>query len=139
MAKNKKETTILLIVLAVSIIAGTIAVLVIARRKKIKNESLGQSVSGAVSSAVTVGYSKESFPLKKGMYGNNVMIMQWGLDFHSYGVGSAGIDGKFGPATLESVRKFFDDPNKTQVTEAEWKQFYTIYSVNNNLPTSSYV
>ena len=136
MAKAKKKTTIILIVLAVVILAGTIAMLVINRRKKLKNESIVDSVTGAVSSAVTVGYKPESFPLKKGMYGDKVKAMQYALKHMFYGIGTAGVDGKFGPDTLAAVRGYFNNPTKTEVSELEWKPFYTIYSVNNNLPNA---
>lgn len=134
MAKQKKKTTIILIVLAVIILAGTIAILVINRRKKIKSESITQSVVSSVSSAVTSGYTKESFPLKKGMYGDNVRALQAGLILQGYSCGNTGSDGKFGANTLQAVRNAFNNQSKTQVTEAEWKPYYTVYKVNNNLP-----
>ena len=134
MAKAKKKTTIILIVLAVVILAGTIAFLVINRRKKNKTESIAQSIKSSVSGAVTSGYSPESFPLKKGMYGENVRTLQAGLIIQGYSVGPYGSDGKFGDKTLAAVREAFKNPNKTEVTESEWKPYYTIYKVNNNLP-----
>lgn len=137
MAKGRKKTTIVLIVLAVVILLGTIGILVYNRRKKMNTESLSQSVISSVSSAVTSGYVKESFPLRKGMYGDNVRALQAGLIIQGYSVGSTGSDGKFGNNTLAAVRKAFNDPTKSEVTQAEWKPYYTLYSVENNLPTTS--
>ncbi len=137
MAKKKNKTTIVLIIVALLITAGTIAILVYNRRKKNKTESITQAVVSGVSSTVTSGYVKESFPLKQGMYGENVRVLQAGLIIQGYSCGSTGSDGKFGKNTMSAVRAAFKNPSKTEVTQAEWKPYYTIYSVENNLPQTS--
>jgi peptidoglycan hydrolase-like protein with peptidoglycan-binding domain len=120
MAKGKR-TTVFLIVIAAIITAGTIAVLVYNKRKKTK----GQTVAGSVSSAFTSGYKPEAFPLKKGMYGNNVKILQWCLESLGYSCGITGVDGKFGDSTLSAVRRFYNNPSKNEVTLNELLKFNT--------------
>ena len=116
------------------ITAGTIAILVYNKKKKNPKET----VASAVSSAVTSGYVPESFPLRKGMWGNNVRALQGALMWIGYSVGKWGTDGKFGDDTLKAVREAFKNPTKTEVTEAEWKPYYNVYTINNNLPTTTY-
>ena len=135
----KKRKIIIGIGIIATLAAAVVTVLVIRRKNDKnapKNESIAQTVAGAVSSAVTSGYSPEKFPLKKGMQGNNVWIMQDTLrDIYGYDLSL--IDGKFGDKTLAAVRWKFNDPNKTEVTESEWNfHFYKLYAINNNLPTT---
>ncbi|MDR0602717.1 MAG: hypothetical protein LBG80_00260 [Bacteroidales bacterium] len=132
-----RKTIISLVVTSVVLIVGTVILLVYNRRKKIKGETVGQSVVSAVSSAVKLGYIKEYFPLKKGMYGDKVRILQQGLLFKGISVGVAGSDGLFGSSTLAGVRAAFNDPNKTQVTETEWNDFNTLVSSASNLYTGT--
>ncbi|MDR0205750.1 MAG: hypothetical protein LBI45_00590 [Bacteroidales bacterium] len=126
MAKGNKKTVILIVISA--LVVAVISI-VIFKRKKIR----GSTVASALSSTVTAGYSTENFPLQKGMAGEKVRALQGGLEILGYSVGKWGVDGKFGNDTLTAVRLSFKNPNKTQVTEAEWKPFYDIYSVQ--LPT----
>ena len=133
--KKKKVVTALIIISL--LIAAVVVIFVVRRRKNLpaqSKESISQSVANVVKSAVTT-YIPESFPLKKGMKGNNVKIMQDSLAYMGYKPTSDifVVDGYFGDITLEVVRQYFNDKNKNQVSEAEWKPFYTIYSVNNNL------
>jgi len=127
MAKAKKKTVIIIVIAAI-IIVGIIAIIIYKKRK----DKL-QTTASAASSLVTAGYSTEKFPLQKGMSGEKVRALQGGLEILGYSVGKWGVDGKFGNDTLSAVRLAFNNPNKTQVTEAEWKPFYNIYSVQ--LPT----
>jgi hypothetical protein len=127
MKKSKSKKKIILIAsVIISLALLTWVVILVIRRKK-KNEPLTQSVVSAVSSAITVGYTPESFPLKKGMQGNNVMIMQWSLMDLGYNVGSAGADGKFGKSTLTAVLDYFEN-KKDYVTQGDWQVFYDIYA-----------
>jgi hypothetical protein len=133
---KKKVITVIVIVLLIT--AGIVAFLVIRRRKEnpnTKKESLPSQVVNAVSSAIS-GYVAESFPLRVGMKGNNVKIMQDSLAYLGYRHPTQEfvVDGYFGEITLNLVRQYFKNPLKNEVTEAEWKPFYTIYSVNRNLP-----
>ena len=122
MAKGTKTKKIL-IVAAVIITAGIVAILIYKTRKN----NLVTPVAAA-SSLVTAGYSPEKFPLEKGMSGEKVRALQGGLEILGYSVGKWGVDGKFGNDTLSAVRAFFQNPNKTQVTEAEWQILYDVYS-----------
>ena len=128
MVRKSRKTTVILIVIAAVIAVGTIALLIYNRRKKIKNESFTQSAKSAVSSAVTSGYVPESFPLKKGMYGEAIRAMQVGLISSGYSCGTYGSDGKFGSATLDAVRKKFNSPNKSEVSEWEWDNHFRVFS-----------
>ena len=117
----KKKTTIILIGIAALLGVGTIVMLVYSRRKKNPNESVSQSIASAVSSAVTSGYKPESFPLKKGMFGENIRLMQNFFIEMGHNLGASGADGKFGDKTLTAVRSFYIDPVKTEVTQKEWE------------------
>lgn len=134
MKKQQKKMLLIAILISLTLIGLMVAIIVISKRKK--NDKTA-TVASAVSSVVTAGYTKESFPLKKGMYGDNVRALQGGLIIQGYSCGSTGSDGKFGANTLKAVRDAFNDQSKTQVTQAEWKPYYTIYSVENNLPKVS--
>jgi peptidoglycan hydrolase-like protein with peptidoglycan-binding domain len=132
MKAKRKKATFILILISILLVTGTVVLLVYNRRKKNKDESVSQSVVSSISSVVTTGYIPETFPLRKGMYGDNVRIMQIALIFYGYSVGKYGSDGKFGNDTLTAVRSCL---NKDFVTEDEWNsKFKTIGSVNSNLP-----
>lgn len=128
MKKMKRKTVVSLVIASVILIVGTVALLVYVRRKKEKDETVSQSIVSAVSSAIKIGYVKESFPLKKGMYGENVKILQKGILYRGGSVGVAGVDGLFGSSTLAGVREIFNDPNKTEVSWEEWKGLETLVS-----------
>jgi cell shape-determining protein MreC len=134
---KSKKATITLIVFSVVLILGTVAFLVYRRRKKMKTETVTQSVVSAVAGSVTVGYIPDSFPLRKGMHGERVRVLQAGLILQGFSVGTTGSDGKFGNKTLAAVREAFKNPNKSEVSEVEWQPYYSIYRVNNNLPEIS--
>ena len=140
MAKSKR-TTVVLIVIAAVIVAGTIAIIIYNKRKKLQKTQVNPPITPvtAASAAVTTGYVPESFPLRKGMWGNNVRAMQAALMLMGYNIGKWGTDGKFGDDTLRAVREHFKNPTKTEVTEAEWKPLNTIYTIENNLPTITVV
>jgi len=136
MIKKGNKTTVILLVLAGIITAGTVAIVVYRNRKKDKTKQVNPSLTAAsaVSSAVTSGYIPAYFPLRKGMYGEDVRILQAVLMIRGYNIGKWGTDGKFGADTLTAVREAFKDPSKNEVTEAEWYPFYSIYKIENNLP-----
>ena len=137
---KKRNIAIGFLVIA-SLLAVVVAVLVIRRRKSLdvqkKGESIPQSVKEVVSSVVS-GYVPETFPLKKGMKGENIKAMQDTLGYLGYksSLGVFVVDGYFGDITMDVVRQYFKNPNKTEVSEAEWKPLYNIYKINNNLPGS---
>ena len=129
----KKRKGLIVLIVIVLLLAAVVTVLVVRRRKKVKGEPLSQSIASGVSSAVTAGYSPESFPLRKGMFGEKIRIMQDELKFKGFDLGTAGIDGKFGDKTLAAVRANFFNPQKTEVTELEWLVFNGMYAARQNL------
>jgi hypothetical protein len=140
MAKGNKKTVILIVISAL-VVAGVVVFVIYRKRKKMTENQVVPPVTkaAAVSAAVTSGYFSEYFPLRKGMFGDNVRALQAGLMLVGHDVGKWGTDGKFGDATLTAVRSAFKNPNKNEVTETEWKPYYNIYKVENNLPTITVV
>jgi pectin methylesterase-like acyl-CoA thioesterase len=134
----KKKRVLTVFVLIALIISAVILVLVVRRRKNMPagiTETVVQSVKTAVSSAVPSGYVAESFPLKKGMYGEKVRILQEELLFVGFNVGSTGADSKFGTNTLNAVRAYYFNPSKTEVTELEWVALNSTRQARLNLKT----
>ncbi|MDR1458714.1 MAG: peptidoglycan-binding protein [Bacteroidales bacterium] len=135
MKKANKKRSIVLIMVAILSMLGLGILIVVLNRKKLKGESSVQHVASAVSSTVRGGsYVAESFPLKKGMKGDNVKALQYGLMKLGFSVGVGGTDGLFGNDTLKGVRQYYGNNSKESVSYEEWKPFYTLYSVDNNLP-----
>jgi hypothetical protein len=133
--KANKKRSIVLIMVAILSMLGLGILIVVLNRKKLKGESSVQHVASAVSSTVRGGsYVAESFPLKKGMKGDNVKALQYGLMKLGFSVGVGGTDGLFGNDTLKGVRQYYGNNSKESVSYEEWKPFYTLYSVDNNLP-----
>ena len=121
MTKRSKKILTASIIISIILVGVGVIMIVVKRRKKTAGlESVSQSVVSGVSSVVTSGYVKESFPLKKGMYGDNVKTLQKVLIYTGHSVGSTGADGKFGANTLKAVQSYFKDSNKTQVTQSEF-------------------
>jgi len=135
MKRNKKIKIVVLVMLL--ILAAVITYFVITKRKE---ETVSQSVVSAVSGAVTSGYVPNSFPLKKGMYGTDVKRLQSALVSSGVSVGKYGIDGKFGADTLKAVQIFYNDNNKTEVTESQLIMVEKIVNLNKeiDLPVSKY-
>jgi hypothetical protein len=119
--KKKKVVTVLIV--AAALVAAVVVVLVIRRRKNNPKESIAESIAGAIG-----GYVAESFPLKKGMKGNNVKRMQNAINFMSNLEKSEGrdfislltADGLFGANTLKAVRWYYDSPSKNEVSEYDF-------------------
>jgi peptidoglycan hydrolase-like protein with peptidoglycan-binding domain len=117
---KKKRTGIVLIVVASLIFSGTIAYLVYRRQKRKTGESVSESIGSVISSTVNAGYTKESFPLKMGMKGEEVEKMQLALIRNGVSVGATGADGKFGKNTLAGVRAYYNNATKSQVSSDEF-------------------
>lgn len=129
----KKRKVVIGFISVIAIVAVIVIVLVVRRRKIANNETVTQSVKSAVSAAVTSGYTAESFPLKKGMQGDKVRIMQDELKYRGFDLGTYGADGKFGDKTLAAVRANYFDAKKTEVSELEWTVLNSMYSQRQNL------
>lgn len=104
------------IILVLIVMVITIAVFYIIRNRKTvtETESHGKTKTSG-------GYVAESFPLKQGMKGENIRLMQARLIVQAAEIGLVA-DGLFGPITLKSVRSYFKDPKKTSVTKTEWDE-----------------
>jgi hypothetical protein len=128
---NKAKRKTIVIVSFILLGLATVFLIIYQSLKKKNNQTTATS---AVSGAVTAGYTKESFPLRKGMYGDNVMAMQYAFIHMGISCGKYGSDGKFGADTLTAVRTYFKDNSKNTVTQEEWMPLYSIYKINTNLP-----
>jgi len=118
--KNKKVITAIIVLILLGI--GGVTFLVIRRQRQnpqTKKDSIGTQASQAVKEAVS-GYVKESFPLRKGMRGENVKKLQTALMMAGLDVGPSGADGKLGENTLWAIRIFFNSPMKFEVSETEF-------------------
>jgi len=122
----KKRKILIGLVVIVTLVAAAIVVLV-----SRKNKNVPDAIKKAASDAATVFYSSESFPLKKGMYGEKIRIMQEVLILNGNDLGSYGADGKFGSKTLSAIQREYNDANKTTVTQAEWNVLRNIYDIYN--------
>ena len=122
-----KRKTKIIIVVIVSIVAAVVAILLVTRRKK------GQTIVETVSGAVTTGYVPESFPLKKGMFGEKIRQMQEELKFSGRDLGTYGADGKFGDKTLAAVRVHWNNSAKTEVAEFEWQSMMSVRDMRVNV------
>lgn len=108
------------IVLIIAVAIITVAVFYIIRNRKTETETETKTTSGS-----NGGYVNESFPLKQGMKGDNIRLMQARLIVQAGEIGLKS-DGLFGPITLKSVRSYFKDPQKTNVTKTEWDEIIKV-------------
>lgn len=102
------------IILAVIITVVGVVIYYFIKNKPTNSGSQTNTNSGSASSTST--YTAESFPLKQGMQGANVGKLQTALKKR---IKDLAVDNKFGVKTLAAVRKFWNQPTKTEVSEYE--------------------